>query len=114
MMLEMMTRREIISGLTIAAASHGADGMTAAEVMERIFRETGAERRANTVDTLKAGDPSTVVKGIATSFAATLDVMQRASKAGKNLIVAHEPTFYNHLDKTEWLTGDAVYEAKQS
>ena len=29
---------------------------------------------------------------------ATFDVLQRATASGANLIITHEPTFYNHLD----------------
>ncbi len=32
---------------------------------------------------------------------------------GKNLIIAHEPTFYNHLDQTDELKNDPVYQAKR-
>ena len=31
----------------------------------------------------------------------------------RGLIIPHEPTFYTHLDDTEWLHGDAVYQAKR-
>ena len=30
------------------------------------------------------------------------------------VLIAHEPTFYNHLDETGWLAGDPVYEYKVS
>jgi putative NIF3 family GTP cyclohydrolase 1 type 2 len=32
---------------------------------------------------------------------ATYDVLVRSAAAGKNLIITHEPTFYNHLDRTD-------------
>jgi putative NIF3 family GTP cyclohydrolase 1 type 2 len=51
-----------------------------------------------TVDTFKAGDPQTHVTGIATTMMATLDVLQRAAANGQNLIITHEPTFYDHQD----------------
>ena len=57
----------------------------------------------------KAGNPDTPVKGIATTFMATLDVLQRSAAAGKNLIVTHEPTFWNHQDQTNDFSGDPVY-----
>ena len=62
--------------------------------------------RNRTVDTFKAGNPDTVVKGIATSFSATVAVCQRAAAPAKNLIIVHEPTFYNHLDETKDLNGE--------
>jgi putative NIF3 family GTP cyclohydrolase 1 type 2 len=34
---------------------------------------------------------------------ATMDVLERAAASGKNLVITHEPTFYNHLDKLDEL-----------
>ncbi|HEU0005211.1 MAG TPA: hypothetical protein VFS12_04385, partial [Terriglobia bacterium] len=76
-------------------------GLTASQIIERIQKQVGVTWRSRTVDTFKAGNPETVVKGIATSFSATLDVCQGAATSGKNLIIVHEPTFYNHLDETK-------------
>ena len=67
----------------------------------------------DSVDTFKAGDPSQHLTGIATTFLATYEVIEEAIELGANLIITHEPTFYNHLDETEWLRGDEVYEAKR-
>ena len=44
---------------------------------------------------------------------ATVEVVQKAIAAGANFIIAHEPTFYNHADDTEWLQHDAVYNYKR-
>jgi putative NIF3 family GTP cyclohydrolase 1 type 2 len=87
--------------------------LTARQVIERIRKNVGVPWQTQTVDTFKAGDPETPVTGIATSFMATLDVLQRASAAGKNLIVTHEPTFYSHLDETKDLTADPIFRAKR-
>jgi hypothetical protein len=35
-----------------------------------------------------------------------MEVLQRAAARKANLIIAHEPTFYNHLDETAWLGDD--------
>jgi putative NIF3 family GTP cyclohydrolase 1 type 2 len=84
--------------------------VTAGEVMERIKKNVAVPWRAITVDTIKGGgNPDTVVTGIATSFMATLDVLQRSVKAGKNMVIAHEPTFWNNLDIDAGLTDDPVY-----
>ena len=66
----------------------------------------------HTVDTLKCGNRNTEVRGMVTTFMATYSVIQRAIEKGANLIITHEPTFYNHADKTEMLQNDPVYEAK--
>jgi putative NIF3 family GTP cyclohydrolase 1 type 2 len=41
-------------------------------------------------------------------------VLQRAARAGRNLVITHEPTFYNHLDETKDLAKDPIYAAKMS
>jgi putative NIF3 family GTP cyclohydrolase 1 type 2 len=89
------------------------EGVTAQQVIERIQKNVGVQWRSETVDTFKIGNPDTIVKGIATSFSATLDVCQRAHAAGMNLLIVHEPTFYNHNDETAALSG-GTYETKRS
>src|ERR1700682_6074838 len=69
--------------------------LTARLLIERIQKSVGVPWRAQTVDTIKAGSPDTVVKGIATTMVATLDLLKRASTAQRNFIVVHEPTFYS-------------------
>ncbi|MGH9552857.1 MAG: Nif3-like dinuclear metal center hexameric protein, partial [Terriglobales bacterium] len=54
-------------------------------------------------DTFKAGNPDTPVTGIAVTMMATLDVLQHAAAAGDNLIITHEPTFFDHLDNSNQL-----------
>ncbi len=91
-------------------------GLTARQIIERIQDHTGGHDRepwqGPTVDTIKAGDPDTPITGIATTFTATMDVLERAAARKANLIIAHEPTFYNHLDETAWLGDDPVLERK--
>ena len=81
--------------------------------MERIKKAVGVPWRAETVDTFKAGGAATPVTGIATTFMATLAVLQRAAADGKNMIVTHEPTFYVHDDSTKEMAADATVLAKQ-
>lgn len=68
---------------------------------------------ANTVDTVKAGDAAQPVIKAAVCFMATMETLEQAVKLGANMVITHEPTFYNHLDRTDWLKGDPVYEAKR-
>jgi putative NIF3 family GTP cyclohydrolase 1 type 2 len=44
---------------------------------------------------------------------ATCEVIEAASRRGANLIISHEPIFYNHLDETAWLGDDEVLGRKQ-
>src|SRR5258706_12684679 len=69
--------------------------MTARQLIERIQKNAGVPWRAQTVDTIKAGSPDTVVKGIATTMVATLDLLKRASAAHRNSTVVNEPTFFS-------------------
>jgi putative NIF3 family GTP cyclohydrolase 1 type 2 len=46
------------------------------------------------------------------TFMPTCQVIDRAVELGANLVIAHEPTFYNGTDKTGWLDGDSTYLAK--
>ena len=86
--------------------------LTAQQAIDRIVKATGATLPANTVDTIKAGDPDTVVTGIVTTFSPTMEVLRKAVAAGDNLIVSHEPTFYNHLDDRALFVDDPVYKEK--
>ena len=87
---------------------------TARQVIERIKKNIGVPWSDQTVDTFKAGDPDTPVTGIATTFLATYDVLQRAAVSGKNLIITHEPTFYDHFENAERLGNDPVLAAKRA
>ena len=71
---------------------------TAQDIVDRIRKSVGVEWRPDTADTFKAGDPATVVTGIATTSLATIDVMRRAVQAGANMIITSGPTFYSRAD----------------
>lgn len=86
---------------------------TVASVIEGILSAIPAAPRRDTVDVVKAGDPSQPCTGIVTTFLPTLDVLRKAAPLRANLVITHEPVFYNHLDETGWLSGDRVYEAKR-
>src|SRR5581483_9439314 len=89
-----------------------AETYTVKQIMDKFIAEVGAGVLPNTVDTLKAGSPDTVVTGIVTTMFATIDIIRKAIKIGANFIIAHEPTFYNHTDNTTWLQNDEVYQYK--
>ena len=100
-------------GLSIQCGA--AQSLTARQIVQQIQQRLGVAIPAKTVDTFKAGDPDTVVTGVAVTMIATFDVLERASAQGCNLVITHEPTFYNHLDTTENLEkqGDAVLAQKK-
>jgi putative NIF3 family GTP cyclohydrolase 1 type 2 len=53
------------------------------------------------VDTFKAGDPNAEIKGIAVAWQSYTWALEKAVHLGCNVIISHEPTFYNHFDKHE-------------
>jgi putative NIF3 family GTP cyclohydrolase 1 type 2 len=110
----MTTNRRsfLLAAAAAGAASGQTAGLTAGEIIERIKKNVGVPWRAETVDTIKAGSLDTRVKGIATTMMATFDVVRKASAAGLNFVITHEPTFYNHEDKTSDLAGDPTWQAK--
>ncbi|GIX08130.1 MAG: hypothetical protein KatS3mg115_2533 [Candidatus Poribacteria bacterium] len=55
----------------------------------------------NTVDTWKAGDPNAPVRGIGVMWMPYWSDLKRAAGDGCNLIVTHEPVYYNHRDQDE-------------
>jgi putative NIF3 family GTP cyclohydrolase 1 type 2 len=88
---------------------------TAAEIIARIQKETNVPWTGETVDIFKIGDPATPVTGIVTTMFATMDILKEAVAKGCNLIITHEPTFYNHKDDTASLAGmhNPVYAEKK-
>src|ERR1700735_21105 len=104
-------RTFIIAGSALLAArvaepQQTSTQLTAAGVVERIRNHVGVPWRSQTVDRILAGDPDTVVRGIAVTMMATLDVLERAVAAGKNMIITHEPTFYLHQDTFDDIQDD--------
>ena len=100
--MSRLSRREFVKLTAVGTAASpfvaGAAAPTAQEVVDRIKTNLGVAWQATTVDTFKAGDPSTPVTGIVTTSLATIDVMRRAVKAGANMIVTSGPTFYSRGD----------------
>ena len=89
--------------------------VTAQEVVDAIKAHVGVVWREKTVDTFKTGDPNTPVAGVAVTMMATLDVLQRAVTNGDNMVITHEPIFFNHmLEQPEGMDpSDAVWTAKK-
>jgi Uncharacterized conserved protein len=86
---------------------------TAEQLIATIIKNTGSSAIPNTVDVIKEGDPQTPVTGIITCMFATMDVLKQAVIKNCNLLVVHEPLYYNHLDDTKTLQYDPVYLEKK-
>ena len=63
----------------------------------------------DTIDTLKVGDPKREVTGVVTTFLATFDVLKKTKEIGANLVLTHEPTWYNHNDFVDQLVSQSLF-----
>lgn len=72
--------------------------MKAYEIMEDLFSLANSLWGDRTCDTLKAGDPNAEVSKVAVSMFATMDIVRQAKEWGAELLIVHEPTYYNHWD----------------
>jgi putative NIF3 family GTP cyclohydrolase 1 type 2 len=106
----------VVAALSFVPNTQPQQPLTARDVVERIKQHIGVPWTEPTVDTFKDGDSTTRVTGIAVTMMATFDVLQRAAAQGANLVITHEPTFFDHFDKLEGLEGehDAVTAAKRA
>ncbi|RIX49380.1 transcriptional regulator [Paenibacillus nanensis] len=85
---------------------------TVQEVIEKLIEPAGL-RLESTVDTLKSGRLDAQVGKAAVAFTATYTVIRQAVEAGADLLVTHEPTYFNHLDDSSWFSEDPVYAKKR-
>ncbi|MBV8389900.1 MAG: Nif3-like dinuclear metal center hexameric protein [Mucilaginibacter sp.] len=104
--------------LSLPLISHAAkltekpQSYTVKQIIDLFMKQVPGAPFPNTVDTLKSGSMDTVVTGIVTTMFATIDVIRKTIDLGANFIIVHEPTFYNHLDATEWIKDDDVLQYK--
>ncbi|GIG23724.1 hypothetical protein Cch01nite_44480 [Cellulomonas chitinilytica] len=91
--------------------------VTARQVAERIGADVGVPPRATTVDGFLAGDPDAPIRGIAVTVMATLDVLQRAAERGLDLVITHEPLYFDHHGASDAVLAaeaDPVHAAKSA
>jgi putative NIF3 family GTP cyclohydrolase 1 type 2 len=98
--------------IPVGAIAHRKASYTVRQVIELILKSIPGAPFPSTVDTIKAGSIDQQVTGIVTTMFATVDVIRQAAKSGANFIIAHEPTYYNHLDESTGLEHDNVYQQK--
>lgn len=94
-------------------ARGAAPAVTVQQIIDALLADIPGAPFPHTVDTIKTGDPKTPVKGIVTTMFATNAIINKTIGLGANFIIAHEPTFYNHTDETDWLKDDSVYQFKR-
>lgn len=83
--------------------------MKAHELMEKLY-SLSVRKFDNTCDVLKAGDPDRELKKVAVCCITTVDVIKKAHEWGADLIITHEPIFYDHVEKK--LENDIVTDLK--
>src|SRR5579871_1773690 len=120
--MRSLSRRDfvVMAGASLAASKmiRGQQGkITAGEVVNRIKKATeenvGEPWGDKSVrDTFKFGSPDMPVTGIATSFGGNFRVLDLANKAGLNMVIVHEPTYYSDFDVIDWVKNDPVYKWK--
>lgn len=88
-------------------------GLTASAVIGMIIEKTGAPVIPNTVDVIKEGNPETKITGIVTTMFASMPVLKKAVEMNCNMIIVHEPLYYNHADQTSQFMNDPVFLEKQ-
>lgn len=103
----------ILSGSVSGQNSQSVKWETAEQFIALIIKNTGSSAIRNTVDVIKEGDPQTAVNGIITCMFATMDVLKQAVSKNCNLIIVHEPLYYNHLDENKMFINDPVYLEKK-
>ena len=103
------------AGLMVSPLIAGAntwEALTVSQVISRIIEEVPGGKLNETVDTLKSGSGDQVVTGIITTMFATVKVIEATAKLKANFIIAHEPSFYNHLDDKNWVENNSIVKEK--
>ena len=62
--------------------------------------------RENTVDKIIIGDPEKEIKNIAVTWMSTFDAVKEAVAAGTDMLITHEPTFWQHTNELETMDKD--------
>ncbi len=103
--------------------------LTAIQLVDRMMKNIGvpwqSQRADGFADGLHLGNRDTVVRGIATTFTPTIEVLKRAIATGKNTIICRETPFYSRGERAplffrngpqppkELMDQDAVVRAKR-
>lgn len=73
--------------------------MKAFELFNEIKK--GGKAPNKTCDVLKAGDPNKEIKKVAVTMFATVDTVKRAKEWGADMLIVHEPTYYDHYEEID-------------
>ena len=87
--------------------------MTIRDFINWLKTSMGVEWKETAIDVFLYGNPDVELKNIAVTMMATQEVLEKAVQRDCNLIITHEPLFYNHHHKFQHLLDDTVYIAKE-
>lgn len=73
--------------------------MRAQELFKEIIKGGNAEKI--TCDTIKAGNPNKEIKKVAVTMFATVETIKKAKSWGADMLIVHEPTYYDHFEEIE-------------
>ncbi|HVM89143.1 MAG TPA: Nif3-like dinuclear metal center hexameric protein [Puia sp.] len=93
---------------------HAEKAFTVQEVIDIILKEIPVAPLPQTVDTIKSGSAGNKVSGIITTMFTTVDVINAAAKLNANFVIAHEPTFYNHEDRLDYVPDNKIVQQKRA
>jgi putative NIF3 family GTP cyclohydrolase 1 type 2 len=115
-----ISRREMMAGGAAMLAAGAMEWpalaqapLTVQDVLDRMKQHVGGPWTAGGVDRIIEGSASTQVKSIGTTMMATFDALKDTVKAGANLLITHEPTYWSHPDTLTELQDDPLYKLKR-
>ena len=73
--------------------------MKAYEIIEKLFTYGKDFNYTQTCDTLKCGDPDAEVTKVVVAMFPTVELIKNARDWGAQLLIVHEPIYYNHMDE---------------
>lgn len=115
---EFLTTVGVLAGASVLTGLPGAGfaakpaALTVKQVIDIALSETAGAPLPRTVDQLRAGSLDQQVTGIVTTTFPTIDVINKAVKAGANMIISHEAAYYTLDDNQARLAADDISKSK--
>lgn len=72
--------------------------MKAIDIISGLFAAAIERDYSRSCDTCKAGDPNVEVTKVAVAMFPTPDLVRQVKEWGAQLLIVHEPMYYNHMD----------------
>ncbi len=89
------------------------EGYTVQQIIDIIIKDIKGAPFAKTVDTIKYGSADSIVSGIVSTMFPTVEIIEKSIALNANLIIAHEPTYYNGADNVNWVADNKIVKKKQ-